>query len=68
MDLVKVYHWVPMALADVPKTAILTLFGLLDQLFMLFSLFKNRYLFTKVGRPLFWSSGPGPLPSGLLIR
>jgi hypothetical protein len=40
IDLVKGYHQIPMAVADVPKTAIDTLFGMFKYLYMPFSL-KN---------------------------
>ena len=40
LDLVKGYHQVPAATANVPKTAIITPFGLFEYLFMPFSL-KN---------------------------
>ena len=40
LDLVKGYHQVPVATAEVPKTAIITPFGLFEYLYMPFGL-KN---------------------------
>jgi hypothetical protein len=35
IDLVKYYYQIPVAAADIPKTAVITPFGLFEYLFML---------------------------------
>jgi RNase H-like domain found in reverse transcriptase/Reverse transcriptase (RNA-dependent DNA polymerase)/Integrase core domain/Integrase zinc binding domain len=53
VDLVKGYHQVPMAAADVPKTAIITPFGLFEYLFMPFGLRNAAQTFQRLMDQLF---------------
>jgi cytoskeleton-associated protein 5 len=53
VDLVKGYHQVPVAAADVPKTAIITPFGLFEYLFMPFGLRNSAQTFQRLMDQLF---------------
>jgi hypothetical protein len=48
IDLVKGYHQVPMSLADIPKMAIITPFGLFEYLFMPFGLMNAAQAFQRL--------------------
>jgi hypothetical protein len=45
LDLPKGYHQVPVAAADIPKTGIITLFGLFEYVYMPFGLRNSAQLF-----------------------
>jgi hypothetical protein len=53
IDLVKGYHQIPMAAQDVPKTAIITMFGLFQYLFMPFGLRNAAQTFQRFMDRLF---------------
>jgi hypothetical protein len=48
IDLIKGYHQIPVAGKDIPKTAIITLFGLFEYLFTPFGLSNGAQTFQRM--------------------